>query len=84
MSFPNLSFFYFFDATLKRERVTYFYRANKDYKTNIHFSIKSLQASDVIEELEQRVSELKQQLQESEHQRQQQLRVSPEFFTQEK
>ena len=47
-------------------------------------SVKSLQASDVIEELEQCVSQLKQQLLESEHQRQQQLRVSPDFFTQEK
>lgn len=46
-------------------------------------SVKTLQASDMIEELQHGVCILKQQLQDSEHQRQQQLRVSPELFTQE-
>uniref|UniRef100_A0A670I143 Centrosomal protein 112 n=1 Tax=Podarcis muralis TaxID=64176 RepID=A0A670I143_PODMU len=40
-------------------------------------ALSAVKASDVIEELEQCVSQLKQQLLESEHQRQQQLRVSP-------
>lgn len=42
-----------------------------------------MQASDVIEELQHSVCLLKQQLQASEHQREQQLRVSPELLTQE-
>uniref|UniRef100_A0A8C3RSG6 Centrosomal protein 112 n=1 Tax=Chelydra serpentina TaxID=8475 RepID=A0A8C3RSG6_CHESE len=55
------------------------------YDIDINFmkqehALSAAKASDVIEELEQNVSELKQQLQESEHQRQQQLRVSPEFI----
>ncbi|XP_048673423.2 centrosomal protein of 112 kDa isoform X4 [Caretta caretta] len=47
-------------------------------------ALSAAKASDVIEELEQRVSELKQQLQESEHQRQQQLRDQEHKFQQEK
>ncbi|XP_077689219.1 centrosomal protein of 112 kDa isoform X3 [Eretmochelys imbricata] len=47
-------------------------------------ALSAAKASDVIEELEQRVSELKQQLQESEHQRQQQLRNQEHKFQQEK
>lgn len=55
------------------------YRANNTKM----LSVKTLQASDMIEELQHGVCILKQQLQDSEHQRQQQLRVSPELFTQE-
>uniref|UniRef100_A0A8C0I8D4 Centrosomal protein 112 n=1 Tax=Bubo bubo TaxID=30461 RepID=A0A8C0I8D4_BUBBB len=46
-------------------------------------ALSAAKASEEIEELQHSVSLLKQQLQDSEHQRQQQLRVSPEFLTQE-
>ncbi|XP_060619050.2 centrosomal protein of 112 kDa isoform X3 [Anolis sagrei] len=47
-------------------------------------ALSAAKASDVIEELEQCVSQLKQQLLESEHQRQQQLRDQEQTFLQEK
>uniref|UniRef100_A0A8D0F1M8 Centrosomal protein 112 n=1 Tax=Strix occidentalis caurina TaxID=311401 RepID=A0A8D0F1M8_STROC len=46
-------------------------------------ALSAAKASEEIEELQHSVSLLKQQLKDSEHQRQQQLRVSPEFLTQE-
>uniref|UniRef100_G1N5W2 DUF4485 domain-containing protein n=1 Tax=Meleagris gallopavo TaxID=9103 RepID=G1N5W2_MELGA len=46
-------------------------------------ALSAAKASDVIEELQHSVCLLKQQLQASEHQREQQLRVSPELLTQE-
>uniref|UniRef100_A0A8C0BD23 Centrosomal protein 112 n=1 Tax=Buteo japonicus TaxID=224669 RepID=A0A8C0BD23_9AVES len=56
------------------------------YDVDINFikqehALSAAKASDVIEELQHSVSLLKQQLQDSEHQRQQQQRVSPEFLT---
>ncbi|XP_039358285.1 centrosomal protein of 112 kDa isoform X4 [Mauremys reevesii] len=59
------------------------------YDIDINFmkqehALSAAKASNVIEELEQSVSELKQQLQESEHQRQQQLRDQEHKFHQEK
>ncbi|XP_063149545.1 centrosomal protein of 112 kDa isoform X4 [Candoia aspera] len=47
-------------------------------------ALSAVKASDVIEELEQYVSQLKQQLLESDHQRQQQLREREQAFLQEK
>uniref|UniRef100_A0A8B9MKC3 DUF4485 domain-containing protein n=1 Tax=Accipiter nisus TaxID=211598 RepID=A0A8B9MKC3_9AVES len=56
------------------------------YDVDINFikqehALSAAKASDVIEELQHSVSLLKQQLQDSEHQRQQQQRVSAEFLT---
>ncbi|XP_053148933.1 centrosomal protein of 112 kDa isoform X2 [Hemicordylus capensis] len=51
---------------------------------NQEHALSAAKASDVIEELEQCVSQLKQQLLESEHQRQQQLRDQEQAFLQEK
>ncbi|XP_044305381.1 centrosomal protein of 112 kDa isoform X3 [Varanus komodoensis] len=75
-------------------------RLVQEYEQNIHqlqskydadlnlikqeHALSAMKASDVIEELEQCVSQLKQQLLESEHQRQQQLRDREQTFLQEK
>ncbi|XP_042309181.1 centrosomal protein of 112 kDa isoform X3 [Sceloporus undulatus] len=59
------------------------YEADLNLMTQEH-ALSAAKASDVIEELEQCVSQLKQQLLESEHQRQQQLRDQEQTFLQEK